>query len=449
MMSEERNLRRDGYGPTSPHVGARGAQTRRRIVAEALALFGEFGYHGTSVENIASASGVSRAALYQYFESKEQIFVELLDECGSALMRVVRRLGPLGPTEEGFDNLRWWLGEWAWVYDKYATMFVEWEHVDQSGDTVRPTVLGFIRSYNGRIAGRLVSSGVAGMEAGEAALALTAIVSHFNYLRHRGTLALPGPEEAVDGLSVPMQLMLFPDTPTHVLGILDDGSRLAHDLATPGMVPPRARTSVWPGGELGARAAETARRILDHGAVLLARRGYHEASIDELIIAAGFARATFYKYFEDKLDLLRRLSAECQAALDDLLPGLADIRPGTDGGAALRRWLGEFVTFHRRYRGVLRTWTQGSVTDPEIARMAEQSNAALRAAVVQVLARIERSYPLDPDVAAGVFIAVLDRLPGEAADVAPNLSESDIVELLAVVLERGLLNSHQADEIAR
>lgn len=448
-MSEEQILRRDGYGPTSPNVGVRGAQTRRRIVAEALALFGEFGYHGTSVENIASASGVSRAALYQYFESKEQIFVELLDECGSALMRVVRRLGPLGPTAEGFDNLHWWLGEWTWVYDKYATMFVEWEHIDQSGDTVRPIVLGFISSYNSRIAARLESSGVSGMEAGQAALALTAVVSHYNYFRHRGTLILPGPEEAVDGLALPMQLMLFPGTPAEVLAAFGGGPRHPRKRATPVDVTRLAPASVWPYGQLGTRAAATARRILDQGAALLAKRGYHEASIDELIITAGFARATFYKYFEDKLDLLRRLSAECQAALDGLTAGLADVRPRSDGGGvALRRWLAEFVPFHRRYSGVLRTWAQASVTDPELARMAEQSNAALSAALVQVLDGIDRPYPFDIDLAAVVFMAMLDRLPGEAADVAPHLTEADIVELLAVVLERGLLNKRQSDGLA-
>jgi AcrR family transcriptional regulator len=82
-------------------VGRRGAQTRRRIVAETMKLFETHGFHRTSVESIAKAVGTSRATLYQYFGSKEQIFLELLDECGAAMMRVVRRLGPLGPTLEG------------------------------------------------------------------------------------------------------------------------------------------------------------------------------------------------------------------------------------------------------------------------------------------------------------------------------------------------------------
>ena len=131
-------LRRDGYWPASPVVGRRGARTRQRIVVETLKLFETQGFHSTSVDAIAKAAGTSRATLYQYFESKDQIFVELLDECGAALMRVVRRLGALGPTSEGFDNLHWWLGEWAWVYDKYATMFVQWASIDTPDTDPRP-----------------------------------------------------------------------------------------------------------------------------------------------------------------------------------------------------------------------------------------------------------------------------------------------------------------------
>jgi len=135
-QSENETFRREGYGPSSLAVGERGARTRQRIVEETLRLFETQGFHATSVEGIAKAAGTSRSTLYQYFESKEQIFVELLDECGSALMRVVRRIGPLGPTRLGFDNLHWWLGEWAYVYDKYATMFVQWASVTAS-DRVR------------------------------------------------------------------------------------------------------------------------------------------------------------------------------------------------------------------------------------------------------------------------------------------------------------------------
>ncbi|MDP9034918.1 MAG: TetR/AcrR family transcriptional regulator [Myxococcota bacterium] len=45
---------------------------------------------------------------------------------------------------------------------------------------------------------------------------------------------------------------------------------------------------------------ERRQRILNHARDIFARRGYHEAKIDDIVAAAGIARGTFYLYFEDK-----------------------------------------------------------------------------------------------------------------------------------------------------
>src|SRR3979490_587996 len=123
-MSEASIVRRASYGPSSPAVGARGATTRGRI---------------------AEAAGVARATLYQYFNGKDEIFLELLNECGSALFRVARRIGALGADEVGFDNLNWGLGEWSWVFEKYSTMFVQWTAIATSDTKVRPQIESFVR----------------------------------------------------------------------------------------------------------------------------------------------------------------------------------------------------------------------------------------------------------------------------------------------------------------
>src|SRR6202034_4188918 len=159
-MSEASIVRRASYGPSSPAVGARGATTRGRIAEVSLELFGRVGYFDTSVDAIAKAAGVSRATLYQYFKGKDEIFLGLLNECGGALFRVARRIGPLGPDEVGFDNLNWWLGEWSWVFEKYSTMFVQWTAIASSDTKVRPEITRFVRGYNHRVAERLAASGL-------------------------------------------------------------------------------------------------------------------------------------------------------------------------------------------------------------------------------------------------------------------------------------------------
>ena len=66
--------------------------TRQRILDLALDLFTEHGYDGTSLREIADGLGITKAALYYYFESKEDIFLALhmrLHEFGKdALVRL-------------------------------------------------------------------------------------------------------------------------------------------------------------------------------------------------------------------------------------------------------------------------------------------------------------------------------------------------------------------------
>jgi AcrR family transcriptional regulator len=54
---------------------ARGEETRARIVAAAMALFGERGYEGASTRDIAASAGVNAPALQYYFDNKEGVYL--------------------------------------------------------------------------------------------------------------------------------------------------------------------------------------------------------------------------------------------------------------------------------------------------------------------------------------------------------------------------------------
>src|SRR5216683_1353991 len=62
---------------------------RRRIVEAALALFAGRGYTVTSVDDIVTRARVSKSAFYEFFESKEHCFRELLTDEGGALIHDV------------------------------------------------------------------------------------------------------------------------------------------------------------------------------------------------------------------------------------------------------------------------------------------------------------------------------------------------------------------------
>src|SRR6201986_3897308 len=54
-------------------------ETRTRLLDSAAQLFARGGYEGASVDLIAENAGYSKGAFYSNFESKEAIFLELLD----------------------------------------------------------------------------------------------------------------------------------------------------------------------------------------------------------------------------------------------------------------------------------------------------------------------------------------------------------------------------------
>lgn len=55
------------------------AATRAALLDDATALFAERGYAGTSLEDVASASRVTRGAVYHHFASKQALFEAVLD----------------------------------------------------------------------------------------------------------------------------------------------------------------------------------------------------------------------------------------------------------------------------------------------------------------------------------------------------------------------------------
>jgi len=57
---------------------ADGQRTRQAILDAALDLFGEKGYFGTSLRDVARAVGVRESALYNYFPGKEALFEALI-----------------------------------------------------------------------------------------------------------------------------------------------------------------------------------------------------------------------------------------------------------------------------------------------------------------------------------------------------------------------------------
>jgi AcrR family transcriptional regulator len=61
------------------------SERREAILAAAMAVFGERGYHGASIDEIAQAAGISKALIYEHFASKKELHASLLDRYAGEL----------------------------------------------------------------------------------------------------------------------------------------------------------------------------------------------------------------------------------------------------------------------------------------------------------------------------------------------------------------------------
>ncbi|GAB3277600.1 TetR/AcrR family transcriptional regulator [Kineosporia babensis] len=70
--------------------------------------FNETGYHGTSVDDLSRATGLSKGSLYGAFGDKEALFQRVFDEyCNASDQGAAVRVE--GPEDEALERLRAWL----------------------------------------------------------------------------------------------------------------------------------------------------------------------------------------------------------------------------------------------------------------------------------------------------------------------------------------------------
>jgi AcrR family transcriptional regulator len=230
--------------------------TAERILAAAGALFGERGYRATSMESIAERVGITKAALYYHFPSKEEILhrltLPLLDAYENALNAAEAHDDP--------EVVRW----------RAIEGFVD------VGLAHRKTLLMLVRDMT-----LLVQAPVAERFRAIMALANDLVCGPGRGLEQRVRAA-----QAVAGLTDP--LVLFHDVPAQRLRrILLDGTRII--LGEPSAAGrTRSRQRGRGGGRPSALSEEQAAEVRR-----LHASGDHSA--EQIAERFGVSRATVYR----------------------------------------------------------------------------------------------------------------------------------------------------------
>lgn len=414
----------------NPRVGTRGQRTRQRILDAALEAFGA-GYERCGVDAIAGRADCSRAAFYQYFSSKEDVFRELAGQVARALNASTEALGPLQPDRAGWLALRAWVGRHAEIYARYEPVFHAYRAASESDEAVATGSARWGVRTLARIRARLVEATPPSRVLDPVIMQLLESVTQTHDLVWILRSALPGQyaaDRVGDALADVLHRSLF--------GLQRDVN--VHPPAT--RRPPRVRfdpalrdafAQGEPPAELTAAGRRTWETLLDAGRKVLVERGYHGARVADVVGAAGVSRGAFYRYFADKDQLARVLAMRAMRTVALVLAEIpaAAADGSVAGRTALRRWLLRYGVTQVDEAAMLRVWVDAALQDPALRAGSAPALDWGRRVMVSFLER--RGFG-DVPMEALVLVALLssfgarERTPGE-------------VDAAAFIVEQGLL----------
>ncbi|MBJ7348287.1 MAG: TetR/AcrR family transcriptional regulator [Thermoleophilaceae bacterium] len=93
-------LRAVGNGESEPRRRMARDERQSLILRHASEVFGTRGYHSVSMEDIAEHAGISKALIYQHFESKDHLYLAVIRRFQSEVRQMVTAAwGPQGSAE--------------------------------------------------------------------------------------------------------------------------------------------------------------------------------------------------------------------------------------------------------------------------------------------------------------------------------------------------------------
>lgn len=416
----------------NPDVGARGQRTQQRIVEAALQVFGEQGYHRTSVDRITTLAGCSRVSFYQYFSSKEDLFRYLSGQVARQLSASTEALGTVTADADGWTTLRAWVGRHADVYQRYEPVFHAFPAAAETDEAVAGGSVRTSRRNTERIRSRLATVALPPRQLDPLVTLLTSCLTSTQetvaVLRGAVRDAYPS-DRVADALTDVFHRTLF--------GLQPGVNVHPRPRRRPPVVPfgpaieavARDRTD---GPGLTPAGQRTFDALLRAGADVFVRRGYHQTRVDDVVEEAGVSHGAFYRYFDSKDDLAHVVAFRAMQGLSQALLDIPDAFPG-DGEdsrhTALRTWLRRYNQANAAATTMIRVWLDATRQDPAL----RSESAAVIDWGRRRLADFLRPRGFgDPDLDAVIMVALLSAFGAQERAPAS-------VDSAAAIIERGFL----------
>ncbi len=391
---------------TNPQVGARGQRTQQRILDAALQVFGDEGYYPSRIDRITERAGCSRASFYQYFSSKEEVFQQLTGQVARQLSASTEALDLLTPDRAGWETIRTWVARHGEIYRRYEPAFHAFQAASESDDAVASGSVRWQERNIARVRSRISTTILAPRQLDPVLMLLLQGMTRTHDMAGILRSAVPDgyPEDRMaDALTDVFHRSLFG---------LDERVNVHPPATTPPPVlrfDPLIRSAFAPGepdGDLTAAGRHTRAALMDAGRDVFVRLGYHRARVDDVVKAAGVSHGAFYRYFENKDQLARILTARAMQTVSEVLGDIPTAEADGDlpTRAALRRWLRRYNRTQADEAAMLRVWVDATVQDATLrANSAPALDWGRRNA-----ARFLRPRGFgDVDTEAVVFVAML------------------------------------------
>ena len=419
----EAPVRRAPYSD-NPEVGTRGHRTRQRILDAALEVFGEHSYERSTLDKISQAAGCSRVSIYQYFAGKDDVFRQLAGQVARQMWASAEALEPLTPDARGWSTLRAWVARYADIHTRYEPVFRAFGAAAESDGSLADDSVRAGQRTIGVFQSKLATTTLPPRQLDPVVTLLLAAVTRTLDIASILRAAAPDSyarERVDDALTDMVHRALFgllPDVNAHRTEA--DGPpqlRIGKALAD---VFTRAEAFELDAAQPGRRALAS---LLHVGQDVIVSRGYHGTRVDDVVAAADVSHGAFYRYFDNKDDLVRIVAVR---ALQAVSAALADA-PDLGDRAALRRWLRRYHTVHSAKGAMIRVWVE-AVDDP----LRDDRAAVIDWGRWQMASRLgDRAFG-DDDVDGIILLAIVEAFGSQPREQVE-------IDAAVHVIERGCL----------
>jgi AcrR family transcriptional regulator len=154
----------------------------RKLRDAAMKVFEKRGYHAARVDDIVKVAKTSHGTFYLYFANKEDLFRALTADVAEEMTELLESLAPISATDDGYRELRQWLGRFTDIYQHYGPVIRAWTEAETDGSEFGRIGTNVLNAFARTLVARTgESAGADGLDPQVAALAMVAMIERLNY----------------------------------------------------------------------------------------------------------------------------------------------------------------------------------------------------------------------------------------------------------------------------